>query len=817
MQNNKKVLIVGGVAGGASAAARLRRLDEKAEIIMFERGGYISFANCGLPYYIGNEITDKASLTLQTPKSFNARFNVDVRINSEVISIDVEKREVVVQNHNTGETYRESYDKLVLSPGAEPFVPTIDGIDSKKVFTLRNIPDTYKIKDFIDKEKPRSAAVIGGGFIGIEMAENLKFNGIEVTLIEAADQIIPPIDYDMACDVHRYLESKGINLLLSNTVKSIKDNECLELMLEDETICVDMLVMAIGVRPDTKIAKEAGLSCNERGAIITNEHMQTSAKDIYAVGDAVEIVDFVTGTKGYVPLAGPANRQGRIAADNIYGISSTYTGTQGSSILKVFDLTVASTGINEKTAIRLGLNYEKTFTYSPNHATYYPGAVNMSVKLIFDKDSGKVLGAQLVGYEGVDKRCDVFATAIRANMTVFDLTRLELCYAPPFGSAKDPVNMAGYTAENILNGKVNVFHWHDEKSLPRDGSVTLLDTRTPMEYENGHIDGFINIEVDELRNNLSRLPKTKPVYITCQIGLRGYIAARILSQNGYDVYNLSGGYRLWSSIYGKHFTNSVQRAINPETQLPKKDDASKDTKTISVDASGLQCPGPIVTLSDALKQAGDGDIVEISTTDPAFSSDLEGFCRRTGNTLLEQKNEKGVSVSKIKKGGKNIAAERPIANDNKNIIVFSGDLDKAIASFIIANAAAAMGRKVSMFFTFWGLNILRRPEKVKVKKNFISKMFGFMMPKGSKKLKLSSMNMGGMGAKMIRGIMKNKNIDSLEDLIKLAQENGVELIACSMSMDVMGIKEEELLSGIKTSGAAAMLANAEESDMSLFI
>ena len=817
MQNNKKVLIVGGVAGGASAAARLRRLDEKAEIIMFERGGYISFANCGLPYYIGNEITDKSSLTLQTPKSFNARFNIDVRINSEVLSIDTHKKEVVVQNHNTGETYRESYDKLVLSPGAEPFVPTIDGINSDKVFTLRNIPDTYKIKDFIEKEKPLSAAVIGGGFIGIEMAENLKANGIKVTLIEAAEQIIPPIDYDMACDVHRYLESKGIDLLFNNTVKSIKDGDCLELSLEDETLCVDMLIMAIGVRPDTKLAKEAGLSCNERGAIITNEHMQTSNEHIYAVGDAVEIVDFVTGTKGYVPLAGPANRQGRIAADNIYGLDSTYTGTQGSSILKVFDLTVAATGINEKTAARLGLNYEKTFTYSPNHATYYPGSVNMSVKLIFEKESGKVLGAQLVGYDGVDKRCDVFATAIRANMTVFDLTRLELCYAPPFGSAKDPVNMSGYTAENILNGKVKVFHWHDEKNLPRDGSVTLLDTRTPLEYENGHIDGFINIEVDELRNNLAQLPKTKPVYLTCQIGLRGYIAARILSQNGYDVYNLSGGYRLWSSIYGKHATNSVQRAINPETQLPKKDDINKNIKTISVDARGLQCPGPIVTLSNALKQANDGDIIEISTTDPAFASDLEGFCRRTGDTLLEQESEKGVSIAKIKKGGKSVSSEQLRAHDNKNIIVFSGDLDKAIASFIIANAAAAMGRKVSMFFTFWGLNILRRTEKVKVKKNFISRMFGFMMPRGSKKLKLSSMNMGGMGAKMIRGIMKNKNISSLEDLIKLAQSNGVELIACSMSMDVMGIKEDELIDGVKTSGAAAMLANAEESDMSLFI
>jgi len=551
MNRGQKVLIVGGVAGGASAAARLRRLDESARIIMFERGEYISFANCGLPYYIGGIIRDKSSLTLQTPASFKARFNVDVRINNEVVAINPKNKTVRVKDLVTGAEYEENYDKLILSMGAEPVKPNIEGINSDKVFVLRNIPDTYKIKEYIDDFKPKSAVVVGGGFIGVEMAENLHAMGIQVTMVEMADQLIASIDYDMACDVHNHIVSKGVKLLLGNTVRSVADKgDFLDIVLDSGKINADMLIMAVGVKPETQIAKDAGIAVNERGSIIVDEHMKTSEKDIYAVGDAVEITDFVTGSKGFVPLAGPANKQGRIAADNVCGIDSVYTGTQGSSILKVFDLTVASTGINEKTARRLGINYDKSFTYSANHASYYPGAKNMSVKTIYEKESGKILGAQIVGYEGSDKRCDVFATAIRAEMTAFDLTRLELCYAPPYGSAKDPVNMAGYVIENILTNKVKIFHWHDVNSLPRDRSVTLLDIRTANEYNRGHINGFINIPLDSLRSRLTEIDKTKPVYVTCQVGLRGYIAARILSQNGFDVYNLSGGYRLYNSIFG---------------------------------------------------------------------------------------------------------------------------------------------------------------------------------------------------------------------------------------------------------------------------
>lgn len=819
MDSSQKVLIIGGVAGGASAAARLRRLDEKADIIMFERGEYISFANCGLPYYIGGEIKQKDALTLQTPESFKARFNIDVRIKSEVISIDPKEKTVTVKNRGTNETYKETYDKLILSMGAEPFIPKMQGADSKKMFTLRNIPDTYRIKEYVDEHKPKTAAIAGGGFIGIEMAENLQKAGLKVTLFDMADQIIPPIDYDMAMDVQRYLESKGVKLLLKKCIESVKDNgDSLKIGLDEGEIDADMLIMAIGVRPESTIAKIAGIEVNERGAIVVDDHMRTSENDIYAVGDAVDCVDFVTGNKGYVPLAGPANKQGRIAADNVCGLDSTYKGTQGSSIMKVFDLTVASTGINEKTARRLNLDYDKSFTYSANHASYYPGAVNMSIKTIFEKGTGKILGAQLVGYEGVDKRCDVIATAIRAKMTAYDLKDLELAYAPPFSSAKDPVNMAGFVIENILTGKVKNFHWHDVDKLPRDGSVTLLDTRTKLEYENGHIDGFINIPIDSLREHLSEIDNTKPVYVTCQIGLRGYIATRILTQNGFDAYNLSGGYRLYNSVLGERGELQETAGLNTDTQLPENtENVSQIGKTINLDACGLQCPGPIVKLSAALKEADEGDTIEISTTDPAFASDLEGFCRRTGNKLLGMESSKGISTAKIQKGTPVEQHSGSEVRNNKNFIVFSGDLDKAIASFIMANAAAAMGRKVSMFFTFWGLNILRRPEKVKLKKAFVPKMFGMMMPRGSKKLSISKMNMGGMGTEMIRRVMKSKNIDSLEDLMKQAQANGVELIACSMSMDVMGITKEELIDGVKLSGAAAMLANAEESDMSLFI
>lgn len=540
-----KTVIIGGVAGGASAAARLRRLDESAEIIILERGEYVSFANCGLPYYIGGAITDKRNLTLQTPESFRARFNIDVRVNSEAVKIDPQAKTVTVKRRDSGETYTENYDTLILSPGAEPIKPNIDGIDSEIVFTLRNIPDTLKIKAYIEEAKPKSAVVVGGGYIGVEMAENLKEAGLEVSVVELADHLIAPLDFDMAADVHRYIKSKGIRLYLGNGVKAIDGRT---VILQNGEIYTDMVIMSVGVRPETALARDCGIEINNRGSIVTDCNMKTNIPDIYAVGDAVEVRDFISKNPAFIPLAGPANKQGRIAADNIVGIPSEYTGTQGSAVLKLFDMTVAATGLNEKSAKAAGLDFDKTYIYPGSHASYYPGANNMSIKALWDKETQKILGAQIVGFDGVDKRMDVLATAIRFGAQITDLTKLELCYAPPFGSAKDPVNMLGFVGENIVTGKIKQFFWHDVENLPRDGSVTLIDARTATEFSRGNIDGFINIPLDSLRERIGEIPKDKPVYVHCHSGLRSYIACRILAGNGYDCYNLAGGWRLYESV-----------------------------------------------------------------------------------------------------------------------------------------------------------------------------------------------------------------------------------------------------------------------------
>ena len=544
-----KTLIIGGVAGGASAAARLRRLDEKAEIVILERGEFISFANCGLPYYIGGDITEKSKLTLQTPASFKARFNIDVRVWSEALSVNADKKTVTVRNVSSGETYEESYDNLILSPGAAPIRPNIEGIDSDKVFTLRNIPDTYKIKEYIDEQHPRSAIIVGGGYIGVEMAENLKQAGLDVGIVELADHLIAPLDFDMAADVHRYIKSKGISLTLNNGIRAIREKENgLTVELDHGSLDTDMVILSVGVRPDTAFLQDSGIELNKRGSIVVNDRMETNLPDVYAVGDAITVKNFISNAPAFIPLAGPANKQGRIAADNIAGIPSEYRGTQGSSVLKLFDMTVATTGLNEKTAAEAGYDYDKTYTYSASHASYYPGSSMLSVKVLWDKATLKILGAQIVGFDGVDKRMDVLATAIRFGAKVTDLTDLELCYAPPFGSAKDPVNMVGFVAENVITGKIGQFFWHDVEDLPRDGSVTLLDTRTDTEVARGRIDGFMHIPVDALRARISEVPADKPVYVHCHSGLRSYIACRILAGYGFTCYNLAGGWRLYESV-----------------------------------------------------------------------------------------------------------------------------------------------------------------------------------------------------------------------------------------------------------------------------
>ncbi len=545
-----KVLIIGGVAGGATAAARLRRLDEKAEIIILERSGYVSYANCGLPYYIGGTIQQEGALTLQTPESFKRRFKVDVRVHHEAIAIHPDQKSVTVRRLSDGTTYEESYDKLILSPGAKPIRPNLPGIDHEKIFTLRSVEDTFQIHQFVNQKAPQTAVIVGGGFIGLEMAENLTHLGLSVTVVERLNQVMSPIDYDMACGVHSYLRNKGINLLLDTSVEGFGPNGSgLRTLLDGgRHLDADMVILSIGVAPETHLAKEAGLKLGLRGSISVNDRMETSIPDIYAVGDAVEVRNFVTGMETLIPLAGPANKQGRIAADNICGRDSRYNGSQGSSVLKLFDMTVAATGLNENAAQKAGIPFDKVVTFSANHATYYPGASNMTIKTLFDPQNGKILGAQIVGFEGVDKRIDVFATAIRAHMTVYDLAELELSYAPPYSSAKDPVNMAGYVASNILDGLVKQYHWHDVSSLPKDGSVTLLDVRTSAEYARGHIEGTLHIPVDDLREHLRELDPQKPIYINCQSGLRSYIACRILSGYGFDCYNLSGGWRFYELI-----------------------------------------------------------------------------------------------------------------------------------------------------------------------------------------------------------------------------------------------------------------------------
>ena len=546
-----KIIIVGGVAGGASAAARLRRLDEQAEIVIYERSGYISYANCGLPYYIGGSISDADDLTLQTPRSFNSRFNVSVNVLHEVTAIDPAAKTVTVKNLAGGEEFTEGYDKLILSPGAKPTLPDVPGIDNKRVFTLRTVEDTMAIHAFIEESKPKSAVIAGGGYIGIEMAENLRHLGLDVTIVQRPKQLLNTLDQDMASFVHAKMRAEGVCLKLGSSVIGFEDRgESLNVLLKDEEpISTDMVLMAVGVSPDTALAKMAGLELGIKGSIVVNERMETSVSDIYAVGDAVEVKHYITGGKALISLAGPANKQGRIAADNICGIESVYRGTQGSSVIKLFDLTVATTGINEAAAIKAGLSYEKLVLSPASHAGYYPGGRIMTIKLLYEKESLRILGAQIVGGDGVDKRIDVIATAIRAGLKVTELQELELAYAPPYSSAKDPVNLAGFMADNIVNGRVRQFHWDEIPALRQDENAFLLDSRTPGEYARGYAEGFVNIPLDKIRERIGEIPSGKRVYVMCQSGLRSYIACRMIEQLGYQCYNFSGGYRFYSSVY----------------------------------------------------------------------------------------------------------------------------------------------------------------------------------------------------------------------------------------------------------------------------
>jgi CoA-disulfide reductase len=826
----KKVIIVGGVAGGASTAARLRRIDENARIIMIEKGEYISFANCGLPYYIGEAIDDRSKLIVETVEEMSEKFNLDIRNLNEVINIDKESKKVQIKNLKTNELYEETYDVLVLSPGAAPIKPRISGINKcDNIFTLRNIPDTDKIKTYVDDKKPKHATVIGGGFIGLEMAENLHARGIKVTLVEAGNQVMATLDIEMASIIHEHLIDKGIELILNDGVEGFENKGSKVILKSGKQILTDMIILSIGVRPETRIAKEAGLTLNERGAIIVDKFMKTSDPNIYALGDAVEVMDFVNKKPTMIPLAWPANRQGRIVADNICGKNVEYKGTLGSSVAKVFDYTAATTGNNEKMLKKLGLEYEVVHIHPGSHAGYYPGSFPIAFKLLFDPKSGKIFGAQGVGLDGVEKRIDVLATAIKGNFTVFDLQDIEPCYAPPYNSAKDPVNMLGYYASNIVEGVIETIKWHEINELDKNTSV-IIDVREDFEMVTGSLDNSIHIPLSELRNRINEIPRNKNIYATCQIGLRGYVACRILEQHGIRCKNIDGGIKTYLNV--KRAEESIKNQqiknvkVKDEVSVMKLEDLNTKQidANITLNACGLQCPGPIKKVFEEMKNLEEGNILEVKASDPGFTKDIKSWCTSTGNTLLKSEfdSKEKAFVALIQKGTQadkaiNNAVPKAEDKDGATLVVFSGDLDKAIASFIIATGAASMGKKVTMFFTFWGLNILKSADKPKVNKDTMEKMFDVMLPSHPGKLPLSQMNMMGMGPAMIKQIMKKRNVDSLETLIKNAIDMGVKVVACSMSMELMGIKEEEFIDGVEIGGVASYLGAAEDSGLNLFI
>lgn len=813
----RKFIIIGGVAGGATAAARIRRADEMAEIILLEKGKYISYANCGLPYYIGGVISEREKLFVQTPESFSKLFNIDVRVEHEATAIDTAAKTVCVKK-NDGTVYTEHYDKLLLSPGSNPVVPPLKGVELEGIFTLRNVTDTDRIKHYLDTHKVQDAVVVGGGFIGLEMAENLQHAGARVSIVEMADQVMAPVDFSIASHVHRHLIDKGVGLWLQTGVSHFEaaDGRLRVCFNDGGHIMADMVLLSVGVRANTELAAKAGIELGARG-IKVDSYLQTSAADVYAVGDAIEFTHPLTGQPWLNFLANPANRQGRIVADNmVFGNTTEYEGAIGTSIAKVFDLTVGATGLPAKRLQQLGIAFEQSTTSSAAHASYYPGAFQLTTKLTFDPKSGKLYGAQCVGNEGVDKRIDQVALLIKQGGTVYDLIKMEHAYAPPFSSAKDPLAIAGYAAANIINGSMPVIQWRELKELDQN-STTLIDVRTKDEYALGTIGNAINIPVNELRSRLDEIPADKPIVVFCAIGLRGYIALKILTGRGFkNVRNLSGGSKTYKLATQPITHENISAGNNPASQAPSQ---KGTTNTISVDACGLQCPGPILKLKKNMDTMAAGERIEVKATDPGFPRDAAAWCQSTGNRFLSQSSEGGYCSVVIEKGG----AEPPVAvagtamSKNKTLIMFSDDLDRALATFVLANGAAATGHKVSIFFTFWGLNVIKKEKKPAVKKDFFGKMFSMMLPSDSRKLKLSQMSMLGIGDKMMRYIMRKKNISQLEELRQQALDSGVEFIACQMSMDMMGVCKEELIDGVTIGGVATYMNRAEEACVNLFI
>jgi NADPH-dependent 2,4-dienoyl-CoA reductase/sulfur reductase-like enzyme/peroxiredoxin family protein/TusA-related sulfurtransferase/rhodanese-related sulfurtransferase len=828
-----RVVIVGGVAGGASAASRLRRLDEHAEIIILERDEYVSYANCGLPYYIGEVIKSKGALLVQTVEGLKSRFNIDARVKNEVIAVDKVKKVVTVVDHNKNEEYELPYDKLILSTGAKPIKPNIKGIkDATNVFKLRNVGDTYRIKDFVDEKGINNAVVVGGGFIGVEIAENLAHIGKSVTIVEKLNQVISPLDFEMAQILHAELNRNGVDLVLEDGVSEIKDGGKKVVLESGKELDADIIVLAIGVTPENTLAKSADLRLGPRGHVITKENFKAIGadgsveKDIYAVGDMIEVINPLDDSNYAVPLAWGANRQGKLVADDICGIKFKPVKIQGSSVLKVFDLIAASTGANEKVLKQKNINYQEIYSYRSNHAGYYPGSSVISMKLLYEKGTGRILGAQAIGKEGTEKRIDVISTAMRLGGTVFDLSDLELCYAPPVSSAKDPVNIMGYIAENIENGLIKPASVYDIDKIIADGGY-VLDVRTKAENDARKIEGSINIEVDKLRENLDKLPSDKntPIYVLCAVGLRAYVANRILEANGYkNTYNVLGGYTTYANLKYKVGSGTLKPPAVCKSGGDMQSSADiKNTVVVNkdiqeLDCSGLQCPGPIMATFKKMESMKPGEVVRVTATEGGFLMDIENWTKTNGHTLKGLVSEGGKYIATIEKGGgTGLNLSGVSLQENATLVLFSGNLDKALAAMIIAQGAAAQGKKVTIFFTFWGLNALRKENKVKVKKGFIGQMFGKMMPRGASKLPLSNMNMAGMGRAMIKSIMKKNNVDDIATMIEATKAAGVKMIACMMSMDLMGIKKEELIDGVEYAGVATYISANENVGTTLFI
>lgn len=797
-----KTVIIGGVAAGASAAARLRRLDESMEIVLLERGDYISYANCGLPYHLGGVIPERDSLLVMPEKKFKAWFNLELRTKNEVIAVNRQAKNVTVRRAD-GSEYEESYDKLLLATGSSPVAPSLPGADDSRIHSLWTIPDMDALGALV-KEGAENAVVVGGGFIGLEAAENLRERGLHVTVVQHSGHVLPSVDREMAYLLGAELAANGVDVRLNSKLSSFrKKGDSLFAVLSDGSeLAADLVVMSIGVTPNSGLAKSAGLELGARGHIVVNERLQTSDPDIYAAGDAVEVVDRISGQKTAVPLAGPANKQGRIAADNIAGRSSVYRGSWGASVIKIGALTAAGIGLTEAKLKQLGVVYHKIYTHPASNASYYPGGSQMHLKLMFAAD-GRILGAQAVGMKGVDKRLDVIGTAMQSGRTAPELAELELAYAPPFNSAKDPVNFLGMIAQNILDGTTHPAY---ADALPAD--ALILDVREEAEYQAGAIPGAVNLPLGQLRSRLNELDRSREVIVHCQVGLRGYLAERILRQNGFSVRNLSGGYLTWK------YTHAALPA--PVVSTPVRN-VPPEASGRTLDVRTLACPGPVVRLKTEMENLAAGETLRLFAAG-SFAPDLEAWVRSSGNELLGMERKSDHLEAILRKADAGGTDHVPVSSGRSaSIVLFSNDLDKAMAALIIACGMAVSGKKVGIFFTFWGLSVLRRNPAPAVRKNLLSRMFGWMLPRGASELSLSKMNMCGAGTAMMKHVMKEQNVTSLPELLKQARELGVRFVACEMAMNVMGITREELIEVDDVAGVASFAEMAKDGGSTLFI